>query len=624
MIAAFFRNIPRPSDWRWQVGIDIVFATALLGAAGIPLILLRYTTLINSNKLMYGLLAAWLLLGAVWHIIGAGFNTRQSPTTTPPKSLLTTTLIVSLGLFLFCWLAYGLPMRRYFWIGMDEASFFTDQAFWLPFYDQIASRPLAGMEFFLAFRVLTPNNLEGLLWMTFIQHFLTAVLLYRIMCILLPRLSVLALVAAVLYIVNPAEPSRYLIFMSPYYGAVFSLMLAFFLMLISYKHQARWLLAAACVSLGASLLHYEAGYFPALLAFPLMFFLGRRAHFWSWSYAWLGTLGLMALRFIQFYQASDSTYQSGYVATAVSRGNSITTVFNNLLIQVKPVLNYFLTADALPQYGVYGLIVFALIVIPLWWLVKRSSSDLPRRVYVIGIIFTLIAIVLSVAAWLPLPSLPLRNWQENPTFRIHHYSSVAHGVFWALMLGFIGSWLAPHLRRIWIIGATGLMVVLAVAAGFQQQDRKVLFNPGATLEKTASIFQQVHQLMPVPPENGVIFFALEDEQLSPMGWGFSVYDSSCALFGIPAYQGSYSAETGWQARAITNYPPPDAPDYVPYNFNDRTVFAFSVTFEGDVTRIEVPADIHTPPDALPPAPCFRSQLDVAPDQPLPFFADWAN
>ena len=56
----------------------------------------------------------------------------------------------------------------------------------------------------------------------------------------------------------------------------------------------------ACVALGLSLLQFEIGYPLALLVTPLVALKRRRPHLYLWTYAWLGTVAVLAIRTLEW------------------------------------------------------------------------------------------------------------------------------------------------------------------------------------------------------------------------------------------------------------------------------------------------------------------------------------
>lgn len=613
--------------------IDFGFILGLLLLSAIPLIALRYTAALN-DQIIWITLIVWLMGVGAWAWVTRRLNgTVASPSAArrnPPPEARPAPLVISLGLVVIWFIGFVLPTRQYYYVGMDEPVSIPFQNIWQSFYDQIANRPLGGMEAYLGI-LLTPGNWEGIFWLFIVLRLLSAVLLFSLLRRLLGKGQLLPFLAAALYLVNPAEPSRFLMYMIPYSGAVFFLLLALWLLMVSYLRQSRFLLAAACVNMGISLLHYEAGFPSVLLGFAVLFLLPRRHGLRpevTWMAAWAGTVVLLSARFIQFYSFSPNevTYQSGYVFNAENT-NALFTMLNNLWTQGMVTFAYFAKALEDPagmgRFSVVGLIVGGLMAICAVWLYRSVPDMQPsRRAYVIGIVLCSVAILLGFAAWLPFPPLGLRNWQENPTIRNHHYSSVAQAAFWMLVIAWAVSWLPPRIRRSALVSGCAMLVALGTSANYAQQANGDFFNEGTTLEKISAVFQYVHAAHPQMPDNAVIFFLLDEDKPSPLGWAFHIRDLSCVLFGVPAYQGTYSSEQGWLARSITNYPPPDAPDHTILTFEGQQVLAFRVRFDGQIEPIReaLPA-ANTTPGAQPSQACYWPRITVQPGEPLPYLLD---
>lgn len=633
---ATLRDPLRTPALRRVLLVDLLFTAALIGIPALPLVVLRYTPYIYSDTVMVGLLTAWILLWIAWPLVvrwvRGGHPVPElrlpGPRTSAPRPSVGWVLVVCLAILLVNEIGYARPFAQNYYAGLDEAAGMVDTSIWLPFYDTIANRPFGGSMAYIGVS-LTPGSLEGWLWLTILHRFVNGVLLYAIVGLLLPKARWIALLGALLYLVNPAEPSRFFFYMAPYFGATVTLMMGLWLLMHSYLRESRRLLVAACVMLAFSLLQYEAGFPPALLGFVFLALLRRKPGLLVWGTAWAGTIALLAARFIQFSIQSADTgfYQTGYL-NAARDANLLETVAQNLIrhsrVTFALLTNYLAEPDALIRYGGYGVAAVLIAGAAGVWIVRQraaapSQGDLPRRLYALGILLALFAALLCFSSWLPFPPRPLRNWQENPTLRFHHFSSIAHGAFWALLIAWLASWLPSGVRQRAVIAGCAVLIAFGTVTNHAEQSGDNIINPGTTIETVSVVYQFVHQTHPDLPDNAVIFFLLEEDQPSPLGWSFHVRDLSCAFFGVPAYHGTFSPERGWLARSITNYPPPDAPDYAALNFEGREMFVFEVAHTGQIREVTTPFPAVTPPaDAQAAGACFRRQLDVRPGEPLPY------
>src|SRR5262249_48811853 len=150
------------------------------------------------------------------------------------------------------------------------------------------------------------------LWLAFMFRCASALLLYGIVRVIF-KSDPLALLAALLFMVNPAEPWRYVaIVMMDYSLALFLLLLGTWLYLYSYFTANRLILLPSCVALVGTLLTRESSPLIAISVPALLFLVKpRRPHRRLWLFAWVGTLALMLLRFVLFWLNTPDAYQKG-------------------------------------------------------------------------------------------------------------------------------------------------------------------------------------------------------------------------------------------------------------------------------------------------------------------------
>src|SRR5207247_5614694 len=113
---------------------------------------------------------------------------------------------------------------------------------------------------------------------------------------------------------------------------------ALWLYVRSYKYQQRWLLVVACVLLASALLMIEAGYLVAVCApWLLIVVLPRQRHLLLWIYAWLGTVGVLAVRFMLFLSQFPGSYQGNIARQGLKTPGQFV---HNFGVQLRPVLSY--------------------------------------------------------------------------------------------------------------------------------------------------------------------------------------------------------------------------------------------------------------------------------------------
>ena len=247
--------------------------------------------------------------------------------------------------------AFYLPMREFFWSGTDTSYMLGIRGPWWDHWDLTQGRPLQSLPPYLALR-LTPGSLGGFFVVIVALRFLISLLIYHLTALLLPGARWVGLVAAVLYVVNPSENSRFLLWSIIYYGMVFFFLLAALLYVLSYRIRSRTMLIVACISLGISLLHYETGFPLTVLVLFLPLFAGLRPHFRLWAFTWCATVGLFAMRFV-VHLTSETSYQSFLFKLgqppATAAGWAMLFV-DNFLEYTLPLFSFFGAPGALLEY----------------------------------------------------------------------------------------------------------------------------------------------------------------------------------------------------------------------------------------------------------------------------------
>jgi hypothetical protein len=348
---------------RTKYGRAVRFVAALLIIPSVPLLLLRRHPLILQTSIVAVIYFIEIVLLTLCLIL----NQQQFPLSLslpaterryPPKRSFKAIFGIS-ALLLGCTIVmFDVPLHQHFWAGTDEGYILmgSGRALWSVISDLFQSRPLARVQGTLAF-LFSPNTPDGFLWITTLLRFLSAVLIFGITSRILrkhsPHARLIAISAAVLFIIEPSEIARFLaIYTWGYAPSVFFLLLATWLFLESYVRKQLWALFAACFALGLSILCIETSLILSLAIPILLLTIGRRTHLWLWFSAWLATVLLFGMRFAAFL-FSGSSYPSTILGHAPDR---LTTVLENVAIQVSGFFSMLRFPNARGEYWGYGLL----------------------------------------------------------------------------------------------------------------------------------------------------------------------------------------------------------------------------------------------------------------------------
>src|SRR5260221_4508281 len=173
--------------------------------------------------------------------------------------------------FFFALWTFYLPMVRAFWHGADDSGLIglQDLAAGMDFFDNAQNRPMIMVPYVLA-SALTPDSVDAYLWQVLAFRLATAALLCMVLREVYRTQSyTVSVLAALLFIINPSDTSRYIaIVMNAYYFGVMLLLAAFWLYLRSYRLQSRLILVVSCFLATLALLTYESG-FPLAIHIPI-------------------------------------------------------------------------------------------------------------------------------------------------------------------------------------------------------------------------------------------------------------------------------------------------------------------------------------------------------------------
>jgi hypothetical protein len=518
--AATFRGRP--------VAIDLVFIAGLLAISAVPLVLLRGSAFLHGEGVLAGIFAGWVAWVALWTIV-----VRQ-PGVAPaslakvdifrggghaPRLRL---LLAAALLLAFVVAAFFFPLRLHFWGGYDEVASLRHDwvAIWSDKLDTFLGRPLLGMPTFIAAH-LTPDRIEGVLYVALGLCFLNALLLLSIIGRLLPGGVLIGMAAAVLFVVNRSEPLLFFVAWATnfYWMALVWFLLSLYLLLVSHARGSRWLLAASCASLGAALLTSE-GLFPLTLIGPLLLRFQSREprELMIWTSAWLGTAALLAARFSVHF-LGGTTYQGGIFSSAHYHYSDVLLHMGRLMLAVG---SYFRVPPSIPEHWGLWLLAIALAAAA-----AGSVQDLALRIRpgtcIAGMATAAVAGILAVAPFAPLMA----------GLRTQYFAGAAQAVFVAFAVALLVSLMPQRFARAAAVSLVALIAANAAAeAWLSQESRKT----NVRFEKTVHVFRQIHAIAPNLPNDTLLLFFLDDPADTPLGVNYHVASMSEIVLGVTAMQ----------------------------------------------------------------------------------------
>ncbi len=540
----------------------------------------------STGLLVPLLLLIWLAIASLWLRRPIKFPI-QKRTAIRDRPNFIGTLLTSTLLLIFAVPAFYVPMQKSFWNGTDDVDmlYITET---MPLSQLMAqsdrweARPLEMFGVALA-RKFTDESVDSFLWLAFMLRCASALLLYGIVRCLLKTRS-LALLAALLFMVNPGEPWRYIaIVMMDYYLALFLLLLSIWLYLNSYVKGNRFILLGACLALVGTFLTRESALLIAVAVPALLFLLKpRRPNRRLWLYAWIGTLALMLLRFGLFWLNTPDAYQKG-ISIPVG---SATEVVDRLALLMSPALAYASDLSLAPRYAVPALLVAIVAGCLLWLHTRNENLKTLLKPSLFGIALTAAAIVLSILPYFGFSAIR----------RTQFFAAPFQAAGWTLLIALVGGLLAFRFRlvaRWWLVGAGSFLIFAAVAQSFHFQDQQQ--NSGVSFARIVSIFDQVHRLAPVIQPGSAILFVLDDGRSPFGGRNIQLIELSRLAFGVDALQANYidvyGRQSGFEADGIWLVPDPAEPRREFYHYPYSQAIAFRIDSSARVTLL----------DTLPPA-----------------------
>jgi len=493
--------------------------------------------------------------------------------------------------------AFYVPMRRYFWTGNDEMSAITGSTVWSTNGENGYSRPMLFWTAYLPL-ALSDNTVIGFLSFHLLLCYATAVLTYSIVRMLLPRSGGIALIAALLYIASPIEPTRfYVMWMSPYPFQEFLLLILIGLFARSYLRGWRWMLVFSGFLLIISALINEA-ILPATLLGPLLLVILWRKHrsihrALVWCYLWFGVEAILGLRFVSFLVNPNRA--DAYQAQFVDRAHGIGGLIANLMMQASATFKYVVLNAEWSAYLSYGVFIGALIFCVLVILLPRSEQKLPFKLTLAGFGGGVLAMLLAVSAF-------AFEWH---VWRTEFLALPFHAILWAFAIALIGSLLPRRWYRPWLIALPTLLITLSMSSLLAANEHSIYqwtpsakpvpLYPAIQYDKTRSILQQIRHIAPAFTPGTVLVFYLDSSSPSTLpetslGVGYYVRQlGNVTLGAMDTYQTNYTDFIGWTSELT--------PDGLSTLSNVRTVYPynqliiFRVSEAGEVSLAEkIPAE----------------------------------
>jgi hypothetical protein len=509
-------------------------------------------------------------------------------------------------LFLFVVAAFYLPMRLHFWGGYDDFASLQDNwaVVWSDDLDRLFGRPLIGLQVLVA-GILTPDRIEGVLYVASGLCFLNALLLMGIIRRLLPGGTLLALGAAILFVVNRSEP---LIFFAGwatnfYWMALFWFMLGLYLLLISYGCGWRWLLVASCSSLGAALLTNE-GLLPLALIGPLLLYLldDDRPRLTVWTFAWLGTAVLFGIRFAA-HLLDAGAYQEKFLKSV-----KVQDTLAHAGRLLRGAGSYLDAPGSLPGHWGYWLLAVGLAVAAAA-LVRDSARRVHPSAWLVGTAVAAAANILAVAPFTLFGTVD----------RAQYFAVPAQAAFVACGLGLLVSIMPFRVGRIAATAVLGLLVANAGALAWRSQEAA-----GASIrfDKTVHVFEQVHAISPSLPTDTLLLFVLEEGAATPLGVGYHVFLLSRLVLGVTALQ--VNSADRWNVPRLG----PDGVDIPGLKLHYRydQVVAFRLSADGTVALLAALPESLVPIPGLAAAYAPLARLRAGPIDQLRFlrYVSWSD
>jgi hypothetical protein len=524
---------PRPAQ---RLGIEFLFLAVLLIAGGAVLAVTVSPRAMTPLKAT-AYLASTAALAILWQ------RAARRPAAVSPSDVALPgsrvgwwAMAALFGVLTF--ICFFRPMQMDFWGGVDDWACFQDPVppLWDAPMDGLCHRPMSYLSVFVS-RHLTPNSINGIFWLAGALWFAAALLLATLVRQVLPgRSDGLAGAAGALMIVCRAEPSRFFVMWTGnWYVTTLTVFLAALNLFVwSFRRERREALVLGCVALGVSLLTSEAP-FPLTLIAPLLL-LGRPRESqrdWGriavWSSAWIGTVGVLACRFV--YSVLTHGQASYQVTQAGASYRDPTALATNLATQTAPLLSYFDGMKQVTLSPALWLGVFAIAGLAVY--LAGDSKRQVGRGHLWALLLAALAVVLGVLPFLHMAYV----------FRTQFLSAAGQAALCAIALSFVVSFLPGSLQRLGLSLLAGFFVANATIGIDEDRKQSMPHNP-VSFEKTVHALQQLRRVSPTLPA-GTMVLLVRDPQLPwQLGHNISLDRLSHGIFGASCFQANFKDRKG--------------------------------------------------------------------------------
>lgn len=564
----FGRRFARKVLRDWLMLPDVRALAALTIIALLLLVGLRFWTPAHSPEAaglaaLVGLTALGVWLRLHWHPLAAGSRSRSS---TPAR-----TWAAALAILAVCTLvSFYLPMRDQIWIGGDEGRVLRDGDLGIAAineYDLRYGRPFTPLVPVLVSSML-PQGIAMYAGLTGLLRFLSGVLVYGIVRASLPRAHALALAAGILFVVNPAEQTRFAaVYMQGYAAVVCLSLLSMYLFVRSCQNGDWRMLLAGCVALAAAAFVVELALLTAVLTpLILIFRFHKRPWIASWLFAWGAAWGVAGLRLFLFLVVTPQSYQAGLDTSA-----ELHTRFYNLLSQFLPIANYFEPHAAPFSIWMVSLSLGVVSAAVFGWLLSRETAALRTRRYWLMGSFALFSVVVAIILFNGTARDSLLG-----SLRTQFMAAPGQALFWTAIIGYAAARLPQRWRTLLPACVLGVAITLSCVDGWTAQSRRFA-NPETRYAHIVNLVQSVAAVAPRFAPEARLGFVLPDTPNSPVGWSYGITELSQYVFGVPGYLVGHVDQFG--VLVMLGEAQPDNVHFV-YGFPAEEMILFSVDSEG--------------------------------------------
>ncbi len=509
------RTYPHLSSFRSDLA-HVGFLFGLIAIIAVPLVGAKLFPVLNASWVWVLASGAFIALAISWVRTCKLAHQAVSFESIGRSEIVTAMVALSaLSAVAFAW-----PQSAHFWGGYDDFSAFhpTIVTFWSDKFDLHQGRPLLGLSYYLG-SWLCAGRIEGFLGLASLLCLANAALIWYGLRLMVPRSQTIALAAAMLFMVNRADPLKFypLWAANPYGLGVFCFLLASVLFIYSWQRQQRMTLIIACGSLACSLLMYEVGYLLAMIPIVLLWLDRRRCSTVGvWLFAWMGTTGMMAGRFILFLVGNGESYQ---LKQAAKSGANPELLLENFLRHAKGLRTYWEWPQSEVAFTFVSAVVFAVAFIGVYLVGRRAA--LPK-LWTLQLLAgaSLVGIILAVA-----PYTHLDGNERTQFFSMPFQAAL-------LVAGMAAAaYLLPERLR---TGAVALGVGLLAASNTAQSFSKQQTEHHVSYTKAVHVCDQIRSLSSQLTEQDLV--VLLHRGRSPFGVDYAAFNGGPLWVGAPIVQ----------------------------------------------------------------------------------------